>query len=351
MDFNHLPFVAQVNGEPSLDGGNVDLWDESTSLAGQRQPPGGDSPSLAPSSTGDQTTTTTGHPIQQVGGKQRRVHYRRSPEAATSGAPPQSGQMLGLVSDYQSAGSGHSASFYSLVASTSPPVAAGSPSSPIQPTQAQPIQPPVKLIAGTRNLVLVRQLDKESPEGEQSLVINVRCSPRGPPPDKQVAAGEAPEAKGKLAAANRQLESTTIPVRIIITDANDHAPEFVGQLPYVVNISETAPIGSVVSRDILAQDRDSAGPFSTLHYRVLDDDDADTNSNNNAHSRLLQFANPLESTLIIAGQLDYESLPSFTITILVQDEGEPEPLSGRAQVQVNVIGKLYDSCHSLGSVA
>lgn len=313
-----------MNGDPSLEGGNVDLTDESAS-GQQRQP------ASEPAGGAEQVSATTGQPMQPqqaAGSKQRRLPHRRAAQedglVASDSArrptnqsppppPPQAAalaasQMLGLISDYQSSASGHSASFYSLVAST-----ASQPASAPQ---------PVRLAPGTRNLILVRQLDKESAEGEQSLVMNVRCRPRA----NSSQPGQ-PEPGKRLGA----VETTTIPVRIIITDANDHAPEFVGPQPYVVNISETTPIGALVSRDILAQDRDSAGPFSTLHYRVLED--------GSAHSTLLQFANPLESSLLVAGQLDYESLPSFTITIVAQDEGEPEPLSGRAQVQVNIIGE------------
>lgn len=260
------------------------------------------------------------------------------PQAAALAA----NQMLGLISDYQGSASGHSASFYSLVASTASPtvypnLATTWPSGQQQQQQLQA----VKLVPGTRNLVLIRQLDKESAEGEQSLVINVRCTPRLPATAQMApeaaelvsqATMTAPAAASTSSANQNNLESTTIPVRLIITDANDHAPEFIGPQPYVVNISETSPINAIVSRDFLAQDRDSAGPFSTLHYRVLED--------GSAHSSLLQFANPLEPVLLVAGQLDYETLPSFTITIVAQDEGEPEPLSGRAQVQVNIIGEL-----------
>lgn len=228
---------------------------------------------------------------------------------------------LGLVNDYQLSNQGPGASFYSLVASTAnPSFSSSSSSSANSGSQSGSV---VRLDPGTRNLILTRSLDKESSEGEQGFLVNVRCYPR--------VASNSIDPSTSPRTRSSSLDSTTIPVRIIVTDANDHAPEFIGPQPYIVNISETSPIGSVVSRDILALDRDSAGPFSTIHYRVLDD--------GSAPSTLLHFANPLDPTLLVAGQLDYETLSSFVVTIVAQDQGEPEPLYSKTQVQVNVIGK------------
>lgn len=235
-----------MNGDPSLESGNVDLFDVAD------QPVG----SLAASSPGARLNETGAGPKPRRG-------RRWAPLIEPAG------------------------NFYSLV------------------TGGGTSGHAVRLEPGTRNLVLVRPLDKESAEGEQGILVHVRCRGRA-----------------------RPAESSTIPVRIIVTDANDHAPEFVGAQPYVVNVSETTPIGTIVSRDILATDRDSAGPFSTLHYRVLEEPSP------------FQFANPLEPTLVLAGPLDYETQgPTLTLSIQVQDEGEPEPLTASAQVQVNIIGK------------
>lgn len=228
---------------------------------------------------------------------------------------PQVSATLGLVSEFQHSNQAPTGtSFYSLVASTASPSLSQAPAGQV-----------VRLEPGTRNLILTRPLDKESPEGEQGFVVDVRCIPRLPERDQQRSGSS------RTASSGGSLDATTIPVRILVTDANDHAPEFVGPLPYVVNVSETSPIGTLVSRDILALDRDSAGPFSTLHYRVLDD--------GSEHSALLQFANPLDPALLVAGQLDYETLSSFTLTIEARDQAEPEPLFATAQVQVNVLGK------------
>lgn len=187
---------------------------------------------------------------------------------------------------------------------------------------------PVQLESGTKNLILVRQLDKEAPESDQTLLLNVKCQPRSSDVRSGFTSGEP----------------TIIPVRLIVTDANDNAPEFIPSqqshsqytnnenlVTYVLNISEATPVGSLITRDIQAVDRDSAGPHSTVHYRVEED--------GSQHAHLLHFPNPIESALRLAAPLDYEALPSFTITILAEDQGEPEPLVARAQVRINVIGK------------
>lgn len=195
--------------------------------------------------------------------------------------------------------------------------------------------PLARLEQGTRNLLLARPLDKESAEAEQaSLSVLVRCRPR----------------------EGGSHTKTTIPIRVVVTDANDHAPEFVGpsgapwRPPYVLNISETTPVGSVVSREIQAIDRDAAqGPHTTIHYRVLEQADQ---SEPAALSSAFAFTNPLEPTLSLAAPLDYETLAltnqtTFLLTIQAQDEGEPEPLASLAQVQVNVVGKYWRSPSSL----
>lgn len=218
-------------------------------------------------------------------------------------------------------------SFYSLIASSS----ATQPSSDDYYTNRQ-LTTPVRLEPGTKNLILARQLDKESAEGESSLLVNVKCRPR-----------------------HRGSSFTVIPIRLLITDANDHAPEFVFppgppnnhlRPMYVINISETAPVGSIATREIQAIDKDSTGPHSTIHYKVLESATVATATDQVTLvppaelANLFAFTNPLEPTLFVAAPLDFETQPqTFTLTILAQDQAEPEPLSSTAQVQVNLIGK------------
>lgn len=208
------------------------------------------------------------------------------------------------------------APLYSLLGAPAPPQAA----------------PALRLEPGSRELLLARPLDKEGAEGESGLVVRVRCRPR-----------------------QRQAPATTIPIRLIVTDANDHAPEFVGEQPYVIRISETAPAGTPLgaARDLQALDRDSAGPHSTIHYRVLEQSGAplpdrlagaaELQAADFANlSRHFAFTNPLEPQLWLISALDYEALPApaFLITIAAQDQAEPEPLQSTVQVQINVLGKF-----------
>lgn len=301
-----------MNGDPSLQSGNVELMD--LSLA-----------SSSSSSSANTYTNANQRTNDNFNGDSPLVagdNIASSPPQSSAPPPPSHISSIQQQPPAANQQAELPTSFYSIV---QPNGFGGASTSGLS---GPSNQSPIRLEPGTKNLVLVRKLDKESSEGESSLLMNIKCKPLS---------------------REHQSESTTIPVRILITDANDHAPEFIvgpgasmvtdqsGQsiVTYQVNISETSPIGSIASREILAQDKDSAGPFSTLHYRVVDD--------GSQASRLLQFPNPLDPTLLVSGPLDYETLSSFLITITASDQGEPEPLSATAQVQVNVIGKLVSN--------
>ncbi|RWS27461.1 Fat-like cadherin-related tumor suppressor-like protein [Leptotrombidium deliense] len=167
------------------------------------------------------------------------------------------------------------------------------------------LEVPIKIKPGTKDLVLIRKLDKEGVEGEHGIVIGVRC--------KKINQAADP--------------SIIIPVRIIVTDANDHPPEFLG-LPYVVNVSEVAMVGSplVPAGKIRAKDDDQQGPFSTVEYYVEP----------GPFSHIAKFESQLGGALILTAPLDYETLPKFSIIVRTQDQGEP-PLTATATVTVNVI--------------
>jgi hypothetical protein len=294
-----------VNGDPSLEGGNVDLLD------GQDQ---------ASATGGNQAEPLVAlQALASAARQNRRLFGRRDTSLKPGGAETTTAEALTATASTAAATS----SFYSFVTATAQSAAVTSPPPTLagQQQQQHTTMPAVRVEPGTKNLILARALDKESAEGESSQLVNVRCRPRQP------------------ASARKQSSYTTIPIRLIITDANDHAPEFVGQLPYVINISETTPVGAIVSRDILAIDKDSAGPHSTLHYRVLDSHEQQPAGQQLAAH--FAFTNPLEPILTLTGALDYESLasPSFVLSIAVQDQGEPEPLQSIGQLQVNVLGE------------
>ncbi|XP_065202017.1 protocadherin beta-11 isoform X2 [Planococcus citri] len=161
---------------------------------------------------------------------------------------------------------------------------------------------PVSIAPFTKNLSLVKQLDKEGIEGPASVFINVICDRK------------------------RTLDpSFIIPVNIRVTDVNDNAPQFINA-PYLLNVSEVTVVGTRVLQGIRAVDADQQGPFSTVQYSVLP----------GLYSEYFSFVNGLEGTLVLRKPLDYESLPNFTITIRAQDQGNP-PQYSDAIVYVNVI--------------
>ncbi|KOC60048.1 Protocadherin-like wing polarity protein stan, partial [Habropoda laboriosa] len=161
---------------------------------------------------------------------------------------------------------------------------------------------PVSFSAYSKNLTLIRPLDKEGIDGPASVYVNVIC-----------------ERKHTLD------PGFVIPVNIRVTDANDNAPQFVNA-PYVLNISEVTVVGTRVLQGVRAVDADQPGPFSTVQYAVLP----------GPHSDYFVFVNALEGTLVLRKPLDYETLANFSVDIRAQDQGNP-PKSSTTTLYVNVI--------------
>lgn len=176
---------------------------------------------------------------------------------------------------------------------------------------------PVVILSGTKELSLVRRLDKEGIDGPSSVYINVLCEKK-----------------------RNSDPGFLIPVNIRVTDANDNAPQFVNA-PYVLNISEVTVVGTRVLQGIKAIDADQQGPFSTVQYSVSP----------GPYSDYFVFVNGLEGTLVLRKPLDYETLYNFTITIRAQDQGNP-PKWTDTTLYVNVIDaddqnpKFYDENYS-----
>ncbi|CAK9827732.1 Protocadherin-like wing polarity protein stan [Anthophora retusa] len=161
---------------------------------------------------------------------------------------------------------------------------------------------PVSFSAYSKNLTLIRPLDKEGIDGPASVYVNVIC-----------------ERKHTLD------PGFVIPVNIRVTDANDNAPQFVNA-PYVLNISEVTVVGTRVLQGVRAVDADQPGPFSTVQYAVLP----------GPHSDYFVFVNALEGTLVLRKPLDYETLANFSVDIRAQDQGNPPKMS-TTTLYVNVI--------------
>lgn len=104
---------------------------------------------------------------------------------------------------------------------------------------------PVRIAPGSKNLTLIRPLDKEGVLGPSSVYVNVIC-------DRKRTSDPGFE----------------IPVSIRVSDANDNAPEWVGA-PYRLRVPEQTGIGTRALHAARASDKDQHGPFSTVEYKVL----------------------------------------------------------------------------------
>nr|XP_051700315.1 protocadherin beta-7-like [Oryctolagus cuniculus] len=116
--------------------------------------------------------------------------------------------------------------------------------------------------------------------------------------------------------------SGTALVCIRVVDINDNAPEFVQSL-YKVQVPEDSPTGSLVVA-VSARDLD-AGSYGEITYAFF-----------YATERILKTfqLNSTSGNLLLKGQLDYEAIQTYTLTIQAQDGGG---LSGKCTVVVEVI--------------
>ena len=172
--------------------------------------------------------------------------------------------------------------------------------------QTSSAQPPVSLHteAGVATLRLEASLDRERLGRDRGLEVTVVCERLG---------------------GSGQEEVFTLPVTIRVTDVNDNAPVFVSG-PYVVNMSEAAPPGSLVA-EVVAVDTDQQGPFSMVHYSVV--------AGEAEPAPPLAFPSPLSGRLVLARALDYEAARVLEVTIRAEDKGAP-PLWSETVVRVHV---------------
>ncbi|CAH2099381.1 unnamed protein product [Euphydryas editha] len=149
-------------------------------------------------------------------------------------------------------------------------------------------KPPVALAPGTKNLTLLRPLDREERLGPSSVYVNVRCDRR-----------------------HTADPSFVIPVSVRVLDVNDNAPAWLGA-PYRARVSELAPLGARVLA-APASDPDQAGPHAAVRYSVLP----------GPASEYVGFLSELDSTIVVKRPLDYETLRNFTVRLRAQDGGSP----------------------------
>uniref|UniRef100_A0A2K5Q3N5 Protocadherin beta 7 n=1 Tax=Cebus imitator TaxID=2715852 RepID=A0A2K5Q3N5_CEBIM len=115
--------------------------------------------------------------------------------------------------------------------------------------------------------------------------------------------------------------SGTALVRIMVVDINDNAPEFVQSL-YKVQAPENSPVGSMVV-SVSARDLDT-GINGEIAYAFF-----------YATEIILKTfqLNPTSGNLYLKGELDYEAIQTYTLTIQAKDGGG---LSGKCTVVVEV---------------
>lgn len=161
----------------------------------------------------------------------------------------------------------------------------------------------VEIVAGTKNLTLVKQLDKEGITGLAEVSLQVYCRKRD----------------------STEL-SFPIPLRVYVSDANDNGPVFV-YVPTKLDVSEMTQPGTVVTpQPIRAVDADQTGPYSTVQYSLVPSD----------YSHHFIFTNALKGILALKSRLDYETVPNFNITVRAQDLGNP-PMTAVTTIAVTVL--------------
>uniref|UniRef100_A0A1A9Z6H2 Cadherin domain-containing protein n=1 Tax=Glossina pallidipes TaxID=7398 RepID=A0A1A9Z6H2_GLOPL len=152
---------------------------------------------------------------------------------------------------------------------------------------------PLEIVAGTKELALTVELDKEGLKGPSSIYVNVICLRR-----------------------HSTDPSFVIPVNVRVIDVNDNAPEWIAT-PYTLTLSEVTVPGTRILQGARAEDADQPGPFSTVEYQILP----------GHYSEYVQFLNPLEGTLVLKKPLDYEVMQNFTVKLRAQDQGMPPKYS------------------------
>lgn len=110
----------------------------------------------------------------------------------------------------------------------------------------------------------------------------------------------------------------TVPVSISVRNVNDNSPVF-DQEVYSKDIPEALPIGSLISI-VSASDGDIN---DALSYSLLNESDTFNISSTTGEIRL-------------ASELDFESVSSYNLTILAQDNGAPST-TGTTQLRLTVI--------------
>lgn len=115
--------------------------------------------------------------------------------------------------------------------------------------------------------------------------------------------------------------TTTASLKVIVTDANDHAPMFGSDL-YTAKVDENSPLSTFVLQ-VFAADQDS-GPNRDIQYSIVKGNEAGKFK-----------VDPLSGIITINGLVDHEALSKYSLTVRAQDQGVP-PLSSETEVHVTI---------------
>ncbi|XP_055907965.1 cadherin-89D [Eupeodes corollae] len=129
----------------------------------------------------------------------------------------------------------------------------------------------------------------------------------------------------------RMEETSFISVTVYIEDVNDQVPKFLNE-PYIVEVEESTPPGSVIYRNIQAFDRDKPNtPNSEVHLTL-------SSSFHGAESApYFALESPHRPLLILKRELDFDNgIREFRIPLLAIDRGTP-PNQANTTVIVRVL--------------
>jgi len=116
--------------------------------------------------------------------------------------------------------------------------------------------------------------------------------------------------------------ATNVTVHVVVTDINDHRPEFLQDL-FQVEVSEAASVDSLVDQ-ITAVDMDE-GVNANLTYELI-------SGNDMQHFRVESNT----GKLLVATSLNYEQMTNYLITLQASDGGGPIPLKDTTLINITV---------------
>ncbi|CAI8026957.1 Protocadherin Fat 4 [Geodia barretti] len=108
-----------------------------------------------------------------------------------------------------------------------------------------------------------------------------------------------------------------------VADVNDHIPEFSSNV-YHVSVPEQSGMGTLVGV-VAATDADTGVNADLVYSIIAGDPDG------------IFSIDPLAGEVIISRGLDFESVPSHSLTVLVSDRGQPQSHSSTAVLSVSVL--------------